>query len=241
MAALEDLADWFIMRADDQGFGELRDQLVSEFPQDIEEPLLTVEAGVVGTGSSVAFGSGSGSGCSSGSSSGSDGNPNYPPEAVYDEYSTRMNTTYEYINDYSPTHPGKVGVLFNDTDPEGDQLWSYVYTLPSHGLLTLHQNGGIIYEPDDGYIGADMFYYTATDGLGCDTAPVTIYVYDPDIDVDSNNNGTIDHDNSQAGTDDWIEDEKSANGVPRLHTGAEMGSGHKRLLPKGAKTCIMPG
>jgi VCBS repeat-containing protein len=71
------------------------------------------------------------------------------------------------------------GVLFNDTDADGDGLNAVPGTDPAHGALTLHSNGGFDYTPNNGFVGTDTFTYTAFDGTAdSDPATVTIQVTD---------------------------------------------------------------
>jgi hypothetical protein len=209
-APFRDLSRWFNKRLEHRAFGELRDQLVAEFPE--EEGAAEHSDGFVeGAGHGVLNDLG---GCGSGS---------FHMDADPDEILTRMNTQFSQVNPYGPTHPGEVFVLLNDCDADSHPMTSWVSSYPLHGDLVLHQNGGVIYTPDDGYIGADMFWYYIIDGYGYNSAaPVSILVYDPDIDVDSNNQAVpgdvnniyngIDPDNSQSGTDDKIEFNSSLPG-----------------------------
>ena len=56
------------------------------------------------------------------------------------------------------------GVLGNDTDADSDTLKAVLVDGPSHGTLTLFNNGAFSYEPDAGTFGADSFTYRANDG-----------------------------------------------------------------------------
>lgn len=55
------------------------------------------------------------------------------------------------------------GVLANDQDPDGDVLRALLVTGPTHGLLTLNTNGGLVYAPFTNFNGADSFTYRAAD------------------------------------------------------------------------------
>ncbi len=68
------------------------------------------------------------------------------------------------------------GVLRNDYDPNGDPFTAELKTAPSHGSITLHQNGTFTYEPDPGYYGTDAFTYQATDGALSNVSTVTIRI-----------------------------------------------------------------
>ena len=60
-------------------------------------------------------------------------------------------------------HPG-VGVLSNDSDPDGDALTAVRVDNVLHGALTLNPDGGFTYTPAIGYVGPDSFTYRANDG-----------------------------------------------------------------------------
>ena len=55
------------------------------------------------------------------------------------------------------------GVLANDTDDDGDTLKAVLYTSPSHGTLTLNDDGSFVYTPNADYYGTDTFVYYASD------------------------------------------------------------------------------
>jgi predicted acyl esterase len=70
-------------------------------------------------------------------------------------------------------------VMFNDSDPDGDELRLIHLTQPPHGTVTDigDGNGTLHYEPDADFHGTDVFTYTASDGRGgTDTASVTLIV-----------------------------------------------------------------
>jgi hypothetical protein len=69
------------------------------------------------------------------------------------------------------------GVLANDTEVYGTSLTAALVTGPSHGTLTLTNNGGFTYLPSTSYVGPDSFVYTTTDGstnLGNATVNITV-------------------------------------------------------------------
>ncbi|MHA2251268.1 MAG: Ig-like domain-containing protein [Candidatus Kariarchaeaceae archaeon] len=69
------------------------------------------------------------------------------------------------------------GVLKNDTDAEGDTLYSRLVTSTSNGDLTLNTNGSFKYTPNEGFVGIDKFAYVAMDdgGLGNEaTVEITV-------------------------------------------------------------------
>ena len=73
--------------------------------------------------------------------------------------------------------PGVSGVLFNDTDPDGNALSALVVSNPAHGQLALNANGTFTYTPDANYNGPDSFTYVASDGqLQSNVATVSLTV-----------------------------------------------------------------
>jgi len=73
-----------------------------------------------------------------------------------------------------------IGVLANDTDPDGDNLTAELVPGPDveNGTLTLNENdGSFTYTPDPGFSGTDTFEYEAFDGqASSNVATVTITV-----------------------------------------------------------------
>jgi hypothetical protein len=65
------------------------------------------------------------------------------------------------------------GVLTGATDADGDMLTALEASGPSNGALTLHPDGSFVYEPNAGFLGADSFTFTASDGLS-NSAPATV-------------------------------------------------------------------
>jgi VCBS repeat-containing protein len=61
---------------------------------------------------------------------------------------------------------GGSGVLANDTDAEGDPIFtSGLATAPNHGQATLSSGGGFTYTPDPNFQGTDTFAYHPTDNI----------------------------------------------------------------------------
>ncbi len=58
------------------------------------------------------------------------------------------------------------GVLWNDTDPNGQTLTARLIQDPEHGTLSLQADGSFTYTPAADYVGADSFVYEADDGNG---------------------------------------------------------------------------
>jgi len=114
---------------------------------------------------------------------------NGAPVAVLDGYRFNMNTVLIVPS------PG-VGVLGNDTDPNGDTLTAVLVTPPNplRGTLVLNPDGSFTYTPVAGYVGLDSFTYKAYDGLlYSNIVTVTIKVNGPPVAVNDSyrvNNGT---------------------------------------------------
>jgi hypothetical protein len=72
---------------------------------------------------------------------------------------------------------GPVGVLANDSDPNGLPLSAVLVSGPSHGSLTLNSNGTLAYTPTANFVGTDTFTYEASNGqVNSNVATVTITV-----------------------------------------------------------------
>ncbi len=94
---------------------------------------------------------------------------NDAPIAVADSASTAKNTAKT------------ISVLSNDSDVEGTTLSVSAVTVPAHGTAAINSNGTISYTPANGFIGADSFTYTASDGALTATATVSITVTAPSV------------------------------------------------------------
>ena len=72
--------------------------------------------------------------------------------------------------------PVTIPVLANDSDPDGDDLAVSSITQPANGSA-IKQGNEIVYTPDPGYYGSDVFSYTLSDGNeGTDSANVMITI-----------------------------------------------------------------
>jgi hypothetical protein len=81
--------------------------------------------------------------------------------------------TYSMKHDRPTTVPAP-GVLKNDLDLLGSTT-AILTANPTHGTVNLRSDGGFTYEPDDGYLGTDVFRYKPSGVLGLGTT-VTITV-----------------------------------------------------------------
>jgi len=88
---------------------------------------------------------------------------NQPPVAVDDAGTTELDTAIT------------IGVLANDSDPDGDSLTVTVVTDPANGSVVLNPDQTVTYTPASGFLGADAFSYTVDDGRG-GTAQATVQV-----------------------------------------------------------------
>jgi PKD repeat protein len=73
-----------------------------------------------------------------------------------------------------------VGVLANDSDPDGDALSVVEWSNGAHGTVFCQSTGTCFYTAAPGYLGSDSFSYTISDGRGeSATATVTVRVFEP--------------------------------------------------------------
>ena len=114
----------------------------------------------------------------------SDGNGGTDTGTVYVRVDTRpvaVNDSFNVNEDLILNAPGLPGggVLFNDSDADGDPLFAYVNSSTTNGTLVLNADGSFTYDSDDDFNGPDQFTYLACDapvGGMCDTATVFITI-----------------------------------------------------------------
>ncbi|CAJ35649.1 Ig-like domain-containing protein [Methanocella arvoryzae] len=92
--------------------------------------------------------------------------------------------SYEVSED-STLSPQVPGVLGNDWDADGTQMGAYLVSGPSHGSLTLYNNGSFRYVPASNYYGEDSFKYTAGDGSSNSSAATVRIKVNPVNDLPS--------------------------------------------------------
>ncbi len=93
---------------------------------------------------------------------------NAPVTAVNDSYTVQQGSTSNAL-----------GVLANDTNPDGDPLTITSATAPGSGTATI-SGGQVLYTPSGAFTGTDTFQYTVNDGHGStSTATVTVLVNGP--------------------------------------------------------------
>jgi VCBS repeat-containing protein len=94
---------------------------------------------------------------------------NDAPVSAEDAYST--------AEDEPLTVDATAGVLANDSDADGDALSVSLVDEPSHGTVTVAEDGSFVYTPDPDFHGEDSFTYVASDGqVETEVASVTIMV-----------------------------------------------------------------
>jgi YD repeat-containing protein len=96
---------------------------------------------------------------------------NQAPDAVNDTKVAQKNTTLNF------------DPRTNDTDPESNSLTITSVSTPLHGSISIISSGTqLSYSPTTGYVGADSFTYTISDGMGgSDTATVSVSVNGPPV------------------------------------------------------------
>ncbi len=70
---------------------------------------------------------------------------------------------------------GPLGVLGNDSDPDGDILTTILAAPSGHGLLAIDGVGGFSYTPASGFSGTDSFKYVAHD-RSLSSSPATVHI-----------------------------------------------------------------
>jgi hypothetical protein len=123
------------------------------------------------------------------------------PVAVADSYSTNEGTPLVITGN---------GLLINDTDLRSRPLMAVLNDGPSHGSLTLADDGSFVYNPAYGYFGNDSFTYRANNGsLNSEVTSVNLtvnevipppvaaddaYVTDEDVELTVPANGVLAND-----------------------------------------------
>jgi hypothetical protein len=108
---------------------------------------------------------------------------NQSPTPSQDDYSILHDTTL--ITYPHPYTSSPFGVLWNDSEPDGDNLTITGYTNPTQGLLSFNiSNGSFTYEPPDHWTGQVSFTYTISDGVSSAEGTVNIFV-EPSLENDS--------------------------------------------------------
>jgi hypothetical protein len=88
--------------------------------------------------------------------------------------------------------PVDIGVLANDSDPDGDVLAVESVAQPQHGSAAIQPDGTVRYTPASGFEGADSFAYTVSDGRGgTATASVSVDVATFTLSVTKTGKGAV--------------------------------------------------
>ncbi len=88
-----------------------------------------------------------------------------------------QNDGYEGQEDSILNVAASLGLVANDSDPDGDHLIPIVVETTSHGVLTVLDDGGFKYAPAPNFSGTDRFTYRAFDGVDVgDLTTVTIQI-----------------------------------------------------------------
>ncbi|MGD9929772.1 MAG: Ig-like domain-containing protein [Mangrovibacterium sp.] len=147
--------------------------------------------------------------------------PNTPPVAVDDYY-------------YFGCTPFEANILFNDYDPDGDNIYvlTQPVTFPTLGTVTISMDGTMNYSFERGTTGFDQFIYEICDDNyfpECDRATVYITIFTdtdcdgiPDeIDIDDDNDGIVDWDEGDLSRDsdgdgipDSLDIDSDNDGIP---------------------------
>lgn len=148
--------------------------------------------------------------------------------------------TYEVVVETPFTTTLANGVLFNDSDGDGDILT--VNTTPvsnvSGGVLVLNADGTFTYTPNDGFLGSDSFTYEIDDGNGNTTqatANITVdYISNSIIGTSANDNligaAFSDDDIYSGGVSSGSENVQGVAGTTSEAQFAHVGSGNDRLI-----------
>lgn len=91
--------------------------------------------------------------------------------------------------------------FWENNDNDLPTIGTITATSPSNGTLVMDDNGTpndptddvITYVPNPGFLGADDFIYTVCDMSGnCDSATIYVYINEPDVDLDADDDGIVD-------------------------------------------------
>ena len=123
--------------------------------------------------------------------------------------------TYTTSEDTTLTIDTPDGVLANDSDVDGDTLTVRLVQEPSHGTVTLADDGSFEYTPEPDFFGEDSFTYVAGDGqIDTEVASVTIF-------VEAVNDGPAAAADSYSTTEDGVLTVDAADGVLANDTDVE--------------------
>ncbi len=175
--------------ADDAGETLLHDQVLQSFVTGHDDDLDALTFGLSGDGAHGA------------AVVNSDGSYTYTADAGY----VGSDVFYFTVTDGAASDTGSVSIdiynaaptayvasedaLHDDTlsssvtadDLDGDALVFSVALQPANGVVIMNGDGTYTFTPETGYIGADSFIFSASDGAATDLATVSLNVYNPDV------------------------------------------------------------
>ncbi len=111
-------------------------------------------------------------------------NPDRQPDASKDQIGTVSVTVnappvpYDDMAEIKTDETRSIDVLANDKDADGDPLSvASIVVPPANGNALVAENGkDIIYQPNSGFTGVDVFEYSVSDGIGESIGDVAVYV-----------------------------------------------------------------
>lgn len=74
-------------------------------------------------------------------------------------------------------------VLSNDVNPDGASLSLFSVSPPAHGIASISSDNKIVYTPDSGYVGEDIFTYITTDGSRQESATITVDIIQEEVEM----------------------------------------------------------
>ena len=107
------------------------------------------------------------------------------------------------------------GVLANDSNPGGGDLFVADFTEPANGDLLLNEDGSFSYTPDTGFSGTDSFTYAVTDGYNVSASTtVTLTVYSIPVAVADNYTAINGVTATVSATNGVLANDTNADGLP---------------------------
>ncbi|MES2629649.1 MAG: Ig-like domain-containing protein, partial [Bacteroidota bacterium] len=110
---------------------------------------------------------------------------------------TPQGVTYTVMEDTPYSLPAP-GLMFNDTDPDGDPLTATLTTPPANGTAVVNPDGSFTYTPNPNFTGTDSFVYTVNDGNGGTATATATFIVTPvnDQPVAVDDNYSVNEDNT---------------------------------------------
>jgi hypothetical protein len=139
-------------------------------------------------------------------------NVNKPPVGVND-------AGYVGFKGQSLSINAALGVLKNDSDPDGDSITALIATQPANGTVSLKADGSFLYTPQANFTGTDTFTYRAVDNSGSATnksTPATVT-----LNINATNTPPTAVNQRYSATEDTILTVSVANGLTKGGTDPE--------------------